>query len=70
LAGGEGATGASRAASVSGDGRFVAFATEANNLGGPRDPGVENVYVYDVATAEIELVSRRCPVFEVRAEGT
>lgn len=58
-AGGDGANGASGVPSVSGDGRFIAFATEADNLGGPRDPGVKNVYLYDVATAETELVSRR-----------
>jgi len=37
--GGDGANGESGAASVSGDGRLIAFATESNNLGGPRDPG-------------------------------
>lgn len=47
-------------ASPSADGRFVVFATAADNLGGPRDPSVfTNVYVYDLEGRKVQLVSRR-----------
>ncbi|HSI80783.1 MAG TPA: hypothetical protein VK919_09045, partial [Solirubrobacterales bacterium] len=35
------------------------FGTEANNLGGPLDPDIDNVYVYDRVKKRVRLVSRR-----------
>jgi Tol biopolymer transport system component len=58
-AGGEGADDSSFAPSISADGRYVAFTTRANNLGGPIEPSVQNVYVYDRARGRIRLVSRQ-----------
>jgi Tol biopolymer transport system component len=58
-AGGDGADADATRPSISGKGRFVAFNTEADNLGGPIDPGVDNVYVYDRRKRKVELVSRR-----------
>jgi hypothetical protein len=49
-AGGDGANGAPGAPSVSGDGRFTAFATEATNLGGAI-AATRNVYVTSVSAA-------------------
>jgi len=64
--GGQGADAASRLASISADGRFVAFESEAGNLGGPIGPS-GNVYVYDRIRDRVELVSRRSGV---DGEGT
>ena len=52
-----GASAASNTIAVSG--RFVAFQTEADNLGGPIDTDVENVYVYDRDRKKLALVSRQ-----------
>ena len=43
---------------VSANGRFVAFETHADNLGGPA-ADVANIYVYDRERKKVELVSRR-----------
>jgi TolB protein len=58
-AGGAGTDDGANDASISDDGRFVAFATEADNLGGSVDTDVENVYVYDRKRKKAVLVSRR-----------
>ena len=52
------ADGDSRDMEISGNGRFVVFRTDAQNLGGPI-AAEENVYVYDRKVAEVELISRR-----------
>ncbi len=57
-AGGAAANGDSFSPSISADGRFVAFDTDATNLGGPTNAG-SNVYVYDREKDRVELVSRR-----------
>jgi hypothetical protein len=45
---------------MSANGRFVAFSTQAENLGGPIDPSsTNNVYVYDRSEKRVSLVSRR-----------
>lgn len=43
---------------VSANGRFVAFETHADNLGGPA-ADVANIYVYDRERKKVELVSRQ-----------
>jgi Tol biopolymer transport system component len=60
-AGGAGADGFSEQASISANGRFVAFETEGTNLGGPLNTlaGEDNVYVYDRDRKKVQLVSRR-----------
>jgi Tol biopolymer transport system component len=58
-AGGQAADDASRLASISADGRFVAFESEAENLGGPQSQFTTDVYVYDRRSDRIEHVSRR-----------
>ena len=60
-AGGQGADGFSEQASISANGRFVAFETEGTNLGGPLNTaaGEDNVYVYDLDRKKVELVSRQ-----------
>ncbi len=45
--------------SVSGDGRFVAFSSFADGLSAEDDDSVENVYVKDMATGAVTLVSRQ-----------
>ncbi len=57
-AGGDGADAASNDSQISGSGRFVAFESDASNLGGPID-AVPNVYVYDTKRRKVELVSRQ-----------
>lgn len=59
--GGGGATGRSFSQSISRSGRYIAFATEATNLGGPIQTGAfeANVYVYDAKLQQVELVSRQ-----------
>lgn len=55
---GEWGNGTSSMPSVSGDGRFVAFASRASNLG-PRDENdATDVYVRDMATGAMEIVSK------------
>lgn len=56
--GGQPANADSRVSAISGNGRYVAFRTEATNLGGPIVAG-ENVYVYDRKADRVQLVSRR-----------
>jgi Tol biopolymer transport system component len=43
---------------VSGNGRYVAFVSEASNVGGQTARRMPQVYVHDLATNGIELVSR------------
>jgi Tol biopolymer transport system component len=57
-AGGFAANGESNGMAISARGRFVAFDTEAANLGGPIVAD-ENVYVYDRRRKRVQLVSRR-----------
>ncbi len=56
-AGGLGANGTSSFPSLSNSGRYVAFQTEATNLGGPIGP-TGNVYVYDRERGRAILASR------------
>ena len=57
--GGAGADGRSFGASASDDGRFVAFASEATNLGVHANGSFEtSVYVYDFKRRAVETVSR------------
>jgi Tol biopolymer transport system component len=44
--------------SISDDGRYVAFASTSANLGGDGPPGIGEVYVKDLNSGAIELVSR------------
>ncbi|MGI9020873.1 MAG: TolB family protein, partial [Solirubrobacterales bacterium] len=57
-AGGDGGDAGSSDPSVSRNGRFIAFATDADNLGGPAND-VTNVYVYDTEKRKVRLVSRQ-----------
>ena len=57
--GGAGADGSSSTPAISPNGRFVGFNTSADNLGGPLDTDVENVYVYDRERRKVQLISRR-----------
>lgn len=57
-AGGLGANGDSRVNAISGNGRYVAFRTEATNLGGPINAS-RNIYVYDRKRERVQLVSRQ-----------
>ena len=52
------ANGFSVSPEISRNGRFVAFRTDATNLGGPIVAG-DNVYVYDRRLDKVQLVSRR-----------
>jgi Tol biopolymer transport system component len=54
--GGDPANGNSFDPSISGSGRFVAFASQADNLGG--DPGETNVFVHDLQTRRTRLASK------------
>lgn len=64
--GGSKANGGSDSAAISGDGRFVAFNSQASNLvAGGTTTGREHVYLMDMDSGEIELVSRS----EAGAEG-
>ena len=55
--GGGPANGASIAPSLSGDGRFVAFRSDASNLVGDDTNGVTDLFVRDNATRQVERVS-------------
>lgn len=55
--GGEGADAASSSAVISNSGRFLAFQTQATNLGGPIDASA-NIYVYDRKRERAILASR------------
>lgn len=48
----------SAGASISNDGRYVAFASSANNLSGEDRDGIRDIFVRDLATATTTLVSR------------
>jgi Tol biopolymer transport system component len=56
--GGVGGDGASRDAAISGDGRFVAFTSDADNLSADDDDGVTDVFVRDLVANTTTLVSR------------
>jgi Tol biopolymer transport system component len=56
--GGGAANQASHSASISGDGRFVAFASAASNLGPSDDNKLSDIYVRDLQTGAMTLVSR------------
>lgn len=58
---GEGANAVSYHGAVSADGRYVAFDTEATNLGGPltNDAGDGNIYLHDRKSDRVTLLSRR-----------
>lgn len=56
---GVGADGPASGSSPSANGRFVVFTTQADNLGGPLDTSFDNIYVYDLETRRVRLVSRR-----------
>jgi hypothetical protein len=58
-AGGAGADDFANDPSISNDGRYVSFETGADNLGGPIDTSVDNIYVYDRKRDKVKLVSRR-----------
>ena len=60
-AGGGGGNEDSEGVSISATGRFVAFETDATNLGGPiaTAPDDDNVYVYDRKRKKTQLISRR-----------
>lgn len=52
------AGGQARYASISGDGRFVVFSSDASNLVAGDLPGTEDIFVKDLDTGAIEAVSR------------
>ncbi len=75
--GGAAADDASSAPSMSGDGRFVAFASDANNLAGPQLTQTSDIFLRDVDAGTTSLVSRGetpalGPSFEpaISADGT
>ena len=55
---GAGGTSLSVLAAISGDGRYVAFMSDANNLSTEDDDSISNVFVRDVQTNTTTLVSR------------
>jgi Tol biopolymer transport system component len=59
--GGGGADAVSYTPDISASGRYVAFDTEATNLGGPTPAGdgIGKVYLYDRRKSRVQLVSRR-----------
>jgi Tol biopolymer transport system component len=57
--GGVGGNDFSSDAAISGDGRFVAFSSEANNLSTDDDNGVRSIFVRDLVANTTTLVSRR-----------
>lgn len=62
-AGGQGGDAGSDDPTLSANGRFVAFETDARNLGGPlaNTPGDGSVYLYDRDRSRVELISRQSP---------
>ena len=56
--GGPGADGDSEDPSVSANGRFVAYESDADNLSGADSDGTQDVFVYDRKTKRTSLVSR------------
>jgi TolB protein len=58
-AGGAGGTGGSSKAAISANGRYVAFASDSNNLSDVDNDGFSNVFVRDTRAGETTLVSRR-----------
>lgn len=55
---GAAADGSSHSSSVSADGRFVAFASQADNLSGEDDNGYTNVFVRDLQSGSTTYISR------------
>lgn len=51
-------SGTAQSVSISDDGRFVAFVSDAGNLGAGAPPGIAQVYVKDLETGELRLASR------------
>lgn len=51
------AAGGSRSASISADGRYVAFGSDANNLVNNDNNGDSDIFVYDRQTRQISLIS-------------
>jgi TolB protein len=58
-AGGAGGTGGSSKAAISADGRYIAFASDADNLSDADNDGFSNVFVRDTRAGATTLVSRR-----------
>jgi TolB protein len=58
-AGGAGGTGGSSKAAISADGRYIAFASDADNLSEADNDAFSNVFVRDTRVGETTLVSRR-----------
>lgn len=67
---GPGADDISTAPEISANGRFVAFVTQADNLGGPLDTNVDNIYVYDRQRDRVQFVSRRSGATGVGADAS
>lgn len=57
--GGLGATDHSDNPSISADGRYIAFESDADNLAGAADPDHKNVFVRDMVNGTTKLASRR-----------
>jgi hypothetical protein len=55
--GGAGANGASSAPAMSADGRYVAFQTQATNLGSGTQNATDDVYLYDRTTSKLTRLS-------------
>ena len=58
-AGGAGGTGGSSKAAISANGRYIAFASDSDNLGNVDNDAFSNVFVRDTRAGETTLVSRR-----------
>lgn len=61
------ANGSSFGGSVSANGKFIAFASDASNLGTHNHR--QNIFVRDMATGETVLISRQSGIFEAEANG-
>lgn len=57
--GGVGADDHSNDGELSSNGRFVAFNSDATNLGFPTAPFTSNIYVFDLKNETLELISRK-----------
>ncbi len=57
--GGNGADESSYNASISASGRYIAYHTDADNLGGPVNDAVRNIYRYDTKRQKTLLISRQ-----------
>lgn len=58
-AGGGGVDASANNPAISANGRWIAFQTAADNLGGPIDDTVNNIYLYDRKNRRVHLISRR-----------